>query len=336
VGEIESTNPCGEQPLLPYESCNLGSIDLVTLLKTEDGVVKLDFDLLKATVESAVHFLDNVIDVNNYPLERIGEMTKSTRKIGLGVMGFADALLALGIPYNSEEGVAFAERVMSFIQATGHNASKALAKSRGAFPLFSESTLKDGDPIRNATVTTIAPTGTLSIIAGCSSGVEPVFGYVYIRNVMDGTQMVEVNPLLMEKLRSLGLDSDEMFQAHRGGRHHRTHRGDTRRGTKGVRAARMISRRKRMCACRRPSSATRTTPSPKRSISPTRLRVRTFTRSICSPIEKAQGRDDLSRRQQNGPGAQHRQSQRRQSGRRNHRIRQAGAQRAAAGELRQD
>ena len=212
VGEIESTNPCGEQPLLPYESCNLGSIDLVSLLKTEDGVVKLDFDLLKATVESAVHFLDNVIDVNNYPLERIGEMTKSTRKIGLGVMGFADALLALGIPYNSEEGVAFAERVMSFIQATGHNASKALAKSRGAFPLFSESTLKDGEPIRNATVTTIAPTGTLSIIAGCSSGVEPVFGYVYIRNVMDGTQMVEVNPLLMEKLRSLGLDSEEMFQ----------------------------------------------------------------------------------------------------------------------------
>ncbi|MDD4312327.1 MAG: adenosylcobalamin-dependent ribonucleoside-diphosphate reductase, partial [Eubacteriales bacterium] len=212
IGEIESTNPCGEQPLLPYESCNLGSIDLVTLLKTEDDVVKFDFDLLKTTVEQAVHFLDNVIDVNNYPLEHIGEMTKSTRKIGLGVMGFADALLALGIPYNSEEGVAFAERVMSFIQATGHNASRALAKTRGAFPLFSESTLHDGEPIRNATVTTIAPTGTLSIIAGCSSGVEPVFGYVYIRNVMDGTQMVEVNPLLMEKLRLLGLDSEEMFQ----------------------------------------------------------------------------------------------------------------------------
>lgn len=212
VGEIESTNPCGEQPLLPYESCNLGSIDLVTLLKTEDGVVKFDFDLLKTTVEQAVHFLDNVIDVNNYPLERIGEMTRSTRKIGLGVMGFADALLALGIPYNSAEGVAFAERVMSFIQATGHNASKALAKTRGAFPLFSESTLTDDEPIRNATVTTIAPTGTLSIIAGCSSGVEPVFGYVYIRNVMDGTQMVEVNPLLMEKLRLLGLDSEEMLQ----------------------------------------------------------------------------------------------------------------------------
>ena len=212
VGEIESTNPCGEQPLLPYESCNLGSIDLVTMLKTEDGKTRFDFDLLKETVEEAVHFLDNVIDVNNYPLEQIDKMTRSTRKIGLGVMGFADSLLALGIPYNSDEGVAFGERVMSFIQATGHNASRRLAKTRGAFPLFGESTLKNDEPIRNATVTTIAPTGTLSIIAGCSSGVEPVFGYVYIRNVMDGTQMVEVNPLLMEKLRELNLDSEEMFQ----------------------------------------------------------------------------------------------------------------------------
>ena len=212
VGEIESTNPCGEQPLLPYESCNLGSIDLVSMLREEEGEVRLDFDLLQTTVEQAVHFLDNVIDVNNYPLAHIAEMTRSTRKIGLGVMGFADALLALGIPYQSEEGVAFAERVMSFIQATGHNASKRLAQTRGAFPLFGESTLKDGEPIRNATVTTIAPTGTLSLIAGCSSGVEPVFAFVYIRNVMDGTQMVEVNPLLMEKLRALNLDSELLLQ----------------------------------------------------------------------------------------------------------------------------
>jgi ribonucleoside-diphosphate reductase alpha chain len=212
VGEIESTNPCGEQPLLPYESCNLGSIDLVTMLKIEDGATRFDFDLLQTTVEQAVHFLDNVIDVNTYPLERIGEVTKSTRKIGLGVMGFADVLLALGIPYGSDEGVAFAERLMSFIQATGHNASKHLAAQRGAFPLFSVSTLKPDEPIRNATVTTIAPTGTLSIIAGCSSGVEPVFAFVYIRNVMDGTQMVEVNPLLMEKLHALGLDSETLYQ----------------------------------------------------------------------------------------------------------------------------
>ena len=212
LGEIESTNPCGEQPLLPYESCNLGSIDLVTMLKTTDGKTEFDFDLLRATVEEAVHFLDNVIDVNSYPLEKIGEMTRSTRKVGLGVMGFADALLALGIPYDSAEGADFAERVMSFIQEAGHGASRALAKTRGAFPLFSESTLQNDEPIRNATVTTIAPTGTLSIIAGCSSGVEPVFAYVYIRNVMDGTQMVEVNPLLTEKLRALGLDSEELYR----------------------------------------------------------------------------------------------------------------------------
>ena len=212
VGEIESTNPCGEQPLLPFESCNLGSIDLVTMLKTEDGKTRFDFDLLKDTIEEAVHFLDNVIDVNNYPLEQIGEMTKSTRKIGLGVMGFADALLALGIPYDSAEGVDFAEQVMSFIEEEGHAASRRLAKARGAFPLFSVSTLASDEPIRNATVTTIAPTGTLSIIAGCSSGVEPVFAYVYIRNVMDGTQLVEANPLLMDKLRTLGLDSEEMLR----------------------------------------------------------------------------------------------------------------------------
>ncbi|NLI52999.1 MAG: vitamin B12-dependent ribonucleotide reductase, partial [Clostridiales bacterium] len=211
VGEIESTNPCGEQPLLPFESCNLGSIDLVTMLKAEDGKTSFDFELLKTTIGEAVHFLDNVIDVNNYPLERIGEMTRNTRKIGLGVMGFADALLALGIPYDSAEGVDFAEQVMTFIETEGHAASRRLAKERGAFPLFSVSTLADGEPIRNATVTTIAPTGTLSIIAGCSSGVEPVFAYVYVRNVMDGTQLVEVNPLLMEKLRALGLDSEEMF-----------------------------------------------------------------------------------------------------------------------------
>jgi len=212
VGEIESTNPCGEQPLLPYESCNLGSVDLVSMLNTDGETTVFDFEKLEATVRTAVHFLDNVIDVNSYPLERIAEMTRSTRKIGLGVMGFADALLALGIPYDSPEGTEFAEQLMSFIEATGRAASRELAKTRGPFPLFAESTLKDGEPIRNATVTTIAPTGTLSIIAGCSSGVEPVFAFVYIRNVMDGTQMVEVNPLLMEKLRALGLDSEDLLK----------------------------------------------------------------------------------------------------------------------------
>ncbi len=212
VGEIESTNPCGEQPLLPYESCNLGSINLSRMLRATPEGIQVDYELLAETVALAVHFLDNVIDVNHYPLAGIAEMTRKTRKIGLGVMGFADMLLALGIPYDSDEGVETAERVMRFIESNGRSASAALGEKRGAFPLFPESTLKDSVPLRNATVTTIAPTGTLSIIAGCSSGVEPVFAYAFIRNVMDGTEMLEVNPILMNKLRELGLDSDDLLK----------------------------------------------------------------------------------------------------------------------------
>ena len=212
-GEIESTNPCGEQPLLPYESCNLGSIDLLKMIDSVDGgAYRFNFDRLAETVAQAVHFLDNVIDVNNYPLPVIGETTRASRKIGLGLMGFADTLLALGIPYDSDEGIAFGERIMSFIQTAGHSASRALADTRGAFPLFAVSTLASGAPIRNATVTTIAPTGTLSILAGCSSGVEPVFAFVYIRNVMDGTEMVEINPILMETLQKRGLYSEALVQ----------------------------------------------------------------------------------------------------------------------------
>lgn len=156
--------------------------------------------------------MDNVIDVNNYPLEQIGAVTRATRKIGLGVMGFADMLLYLGVPYNSDEGVALAEKLMAFINAEGHAASTALAAQRGAFPLFAESIYKDGDLLRNGTVTTIAPTGTLSMIGGCSSGVEPVFAYVYIRNIMDGTEMLEVNPVLREKLQERGLYSDALMR----------------------------------------------------------------------------------------------------------------------------
>ena len=211
-GEIESTNPCCEQPLLPYESCNLGSINLVKMLaKTPEGYA-VDYGLLRDTVRQAIHFLDNVIDVNNYPLEQIGAVTRATRKIGLGVMGFADMLLYLGVPYNSDEGVALAEKLMAFINAEGHAASTALAAQRGAFPLFAESIYKDGDLLRNGTVTTIAPTGTLSMIGGCSSGVEPVFAYVYIRNIMDGTEMLEVNPVLREKLQERGLYSDALMR----------------------------------------------------------------------------------------------------------------------------
>ncbi len=211
-GMIESTNPCGEQPLLPYESCNLGSINLVAMLEeTADGY-QINYDKLAATVDKSVHFLDNVIEVNKYPLEEIDFTTKQVRKVGLGVMGFADMLLYLGVPYNSEEGVALGEKVMAFISARAKKMSTKLAKTRGAFPLFETSTLKDGDPIRNGTVTTIAPTGTLSIIAGVSSGIEPVFAYVFIRNVMDSTKMIEVNPVLKEMLIKRGIYSDELME----------------------------------------------------------------------------------------------------------------------------
>lgn len=211
-GEIESTNPCGEQPLLPYESCNLGSINLVKMIRRDGGRYAIDWDKLADTVRKAVHFLDNVIDANQYPLEQIDFTTKQTRKIGLGVMGWADMLLYLGIPYNSDEAVELAGRLMEFITSTGREASAALAKTRGAFPLFHESVYRDGPPLRNATVTTIAPTGTLSILAGVSSGVEPVFSYAYIRTVMDGTNMVEVSPVLREFLEARGLYSEALLQ----------------------------------------------------------------------------------------------------------------------------
>ena len=212
-GEIESTNPCGEQPLLPYESCNLGSINLVNhLMKTPAGWV-LDRAKLEKTIRTAVHFLDNVIEVNQYPLPEIDRMTRSTRKIGLGVMGFADMLLHMGVPYNSEEGVALAEEIMDTVNSIGHQASEELAEIRGPFPLFDQSIYRDGRPIRNATVTTIAPTGTLSIIGGCSSGVEPRFALCFARNVMDGERLVEVNPYFEAALLSTNDHTPELMEA---------------------------------------------------------------------------------------------------------------------------
>lgn len=240
IGKIESTNPCGEVPLLPYEACNLGSINLGLMVKEQDGEFVVDWDLLENTVRTAMRFLDNVIVVNNYPLPQISEMVQNNRKIGLGVMGWADMLMQMGIAYNSEEGTSLATDIMSFIDYVSKTESVELAKERGRFNNFEGSIYEnphyfedkfgskncakvtqkmwaDLDSkiqkygLRNATTTCIAPTGTISMIAGASGGIEPLFGLVFSRLIMDGTELLEVNPVFEKYMKTHGLYTEDLM-----------------------------------------------------------------------------------------------------------------------------
>lgn len=241
VGDIESTNPCGEVPLLAYEACNLGSINLGLMLKESSNGLEVDWDKLAEITRLSIHFLDNVITVNNYPLPRIADMVQNNRKIGLGVMGWADMLMQLGLSYNSKEGTDLAYQVMEFIDYHSKIESIELAKSRGSFNNFKGSVYESGkfltnkysgksagkisddqwreldarikvEGIRNATTTCIAPTGTISMIASASGGVEPLFGLVFSRNVMDGTEMLEINPVFEKYAKEHGFYSEELMK----------------------------------------------------------------------------------------------------------------------------
>jgi ribonucleoside-diphosphate reductase alpha chain len=217
VGLIEATNPCGEQPLHPYDSCNLGSVNLGALVKGEGGNARFDWDEYKSIIHTTTRFLDNVIEVNKYPLPQIDNMSKTTRRIGLGVMGFADALYKLNIAYNSEQGTAFGERIMQVLNDESHLASEILAEERGVFPAWEGSDWeKAGRRLRNSYTTTVAPTGTISIIANCSGGIEPMFSLAFIRQVMKDNQgrptiMREVNYVFDEVAKGRGFYSDEMI-----------------------------------------------------------------------------------------------------------------------------
>ena len=213
LGDIESTNPCGEQPLLPMEACNLGSVNLAKFVTYTDGKLAIDYKGLKDVVFWSVRFLDNTIDMSKYPLPEINKMVKGNRKIGLGVMGFADLLYQLKIPYNSEKAFEIAEEVMGFIQKESHEASKCLAEKRGVFENLDSSIFQNqkGCAYRNASTTTIAPTGTLSIIANCSSGVEPLFALSFVRNVMDNDKLLEVNPYFEKVAKESGFYSSDLM-----------------------------------------------------------------------------------------------------------------------------
>lgn len=209
LGEIEATNPCGEQPLLPNEACNLGSINLSNFI--DSG--KINYDRMNDTIQTAVHFLDNVIDVNKYPLKKIDTMVKKSRKIGLGVMGFADVLIKLDISYNSEEALHLADELMSTIYKAAREASIKLGESRGTFTAWNESIyFPDGPKLRNSTFATIAPTGTISMLADCSSGIEPIFSLVFTKRVMDGTDLLYVNSYFEEACKKAGIYSEQLMK----------------------------------------------------------------------------------------------------------------------------
>ena len=235
VGRIEATNPCGEQPLLPYDACNLGSVNLAKLViknplssvATEDislekGDIKtsisqngfdIDWQELRKIVFAAVHFLDNVVEINEFPVAKIREMVSKTRRIGVGVMGFADALFKLGVKYDSEEGIAWAKKIMKFVKETAKEASVELAKTRGVFPLWDVSVFANTDyKPRNMAITTIAPTGTISMLADTSSGIEPVFSLGFQKNTVEGKTLYSVNPVLVAELKNKGIYSEELME----------------------------------------------------------------------------------------------------------------------------
>jgi len=210
LGAMESTNPCGEQPLLPYESCNLGSINISKMLKQDASV---DWEKLRGTIKTAIRFLDNVIDVNPYPLKETDAITRANRKIGLGVMGFADLLILMGVPYDSERAVEIGEEIAKFIEEESAKASEELGLKRGSFPNFKGSIWEGRYKARrNATVTTVAPTGTISIIAGCSSGVEPLFAVAFMRHVLEGARLFELHPTFEKMAKDRGFYGGETLE----------------------------------------------------------------------------------------------------------------------------
>jgi ribonucleoside-diphosphate reductase alpha chain len=214
LGSIEGTNPCGEQPLLPYEACTLGSINLAKFVKFGDDKAAMDWHEMEKVIELAVHFLDNIIDVSEYPVRETVKLAQANRKIGLGIMGFADCLFMMGIPYDSDEGVEFGERVMNFIDEKAHEASVKLANMRGPFPNWNDSIWRTERSlkIRNATVTCVAPTGTISIIADCSSGIEPAYSLVFYRQVLAGTKLLQINSVFKKIAEEAGFFNDKLVE----------------------------------------------------------------------------------------------------------------------------